>query len=286
MELRHVQYFIAVAEELHFGKAAQRLSMSQPPLSQQIQHLEKELNVQLFERNRREVKLTKAGKALLPEAYKLLEASMSFTGTAIRVKEGRLGELSIGCISTAFYEILPGMLRLFQLHNTEISLSLHEDDTASIYSKLLEGYYDVGILLQSKIPTGSELDYYSLASEKLVVALPIQHPLASKTNISLTDLANEPFVMCERQVSPQFFDVIIASCLQSGFSPTVMYKANSFQNQLGFVACGLAVAILPQFVSRLHFPGVVHQVLDSVETKVELVLACNSQISIGNKKND
>jgi DNA-binding transcriptional LysR family regulator len=279
MELRHIQSFIAVAEELHFGKAAQRLSMSQPPLSQQIQHLEKLLNVQLFERTRREVKLTNAGKALLPNAYKLLEASISFTDTAIRVKDGRVGKLNIGCISTAFYEILPNLVKSFQLPNPEINLTIREDDTSAIYSKLLEGDYDLGIILQRKMPGEPEIDYYPLVKEKFVVALPTQHHLASKTEVSLRDLSCERFVICERQSSPQLFDLIISSCLAGGFSPKIMYNTNSFQNQLGFVACGFAVAILPQFVSRLNFPGVVYHILNNDDLNIELTLAWNTKFS-------
>lgn len=276
MELRHLQYFLKVAEELHFGKAAKLLGISQPPLSHQIQMLEYELGVKLFERTKREVLLTKTGKLLFPKIYSLLQESENIHHLATLAKEGKEGLISIGCISTAFYEILPSVLRPYREVYPNVAISLEENDTAGIISRILKGDLDIGILLLNKIEP--PLYFHKLCGNKFVVALSKNHPLSSQEIVKMVDFSGESFVICNRAISPQFYDAIIAVCVNAGFSPKLTYEANSIQNQVGFVACKLAVAVVPQFVQNFSLPNVVYRpIQDLPSAAIDLSIVWNPQ---------
>lgn len=260
MELRQIERFVAVAEELHFGRAAQRLGMSQPPLSQQIQALERELGTRLFERTKREVRLTKAGEAMLAEAHRLLDQGDRFRRTARRASTGEIGQLSLGCVTSAFYQILPPILDRFRLICPEVGLSLVEVDTADAMPDLITGRLDLGFIRLDAVDP--PLQMRPLRRDTFVAALPAGHRLARRRKLSLQDLAREEFVIFKRKVSPRFYDSIIDACLRAGFSPDISHESMSIISQVGFIACGLAVGLVPRSIQHMHMPGVVYRNLD------------------------
>lgn len=273
MELRHIKYFIVVAEELHFRKAAERLNMSQPPLSQQIQSLEHELGVQLFERSKREVKLTKEGQAVLKEAYRLIENSERLQSVANQSKQGKTGRLSIGCIASAFPEVLPPIYKAFSSQYPNVELAFEELNTHETLAKLEEGDLDFGFVRINKV--SPPLALYPLLRDQLVVALPEGHRLLSKKTVSLKMLETEPFVIFKRQTSPQFYDSILAACQQADFYPNIVYEGKSMQSHIGYVACGLGVALVPQSIQSVYTSGIVYRNLKEASPLTEISLVWN-----------
>lgn len=260
MELRHVERFVAVAEELHFGRAAKRLGISQPPLSQQIKALEREIGAPLLERTKREVRLTKAGEAMLAEAYHLLDQAARVRRAARRGSVGEIGSLRLGCVTSAFYQILPPILDRFRAQYPDVGLSLKEVDTADAVPDLVNGRLDFGFIRLDAIEP--PLKMRPLRRDSFVAALPVGHALARRRNLALKDLAREEFVIFARKVSPRFYDSIVNACLQSGFSPNIGHESTSILSQVGFVACGLAVGLVPRSVKHLHMPGVIYRELN------------------------
>ncbi|MFM7423709.1 MAG: LysR substrate-binding domain-containing protein, partial [Elainella sp.] len=234
MELRHLRYFIAVAEELHFGRAAERLHMAQPPLSQQIKQLEDLLGFRLFERTKRSVQLTEAGQVFLSETYRLFRQLDQAIETGRQVSRGEKGQLVVGFVSSAAYNVLPDILRRFRSLVPDVRLELHELPTNEQVEWLLEGKIDVGFLRPpiEAVP----LNLITIVREPMVVALPEQHPLGQASEISLTSLANDAFVLFPRPLSPQTYDQIISLCQQAGFSPNVVQEAMQMQTIVSLVA--------------------------------------------------
>ena len=211
MELRHLRYFVAVATELHFGRAAKMLHISQPPLSMQIRALEEELGVTLLHRTRRQVSMTRAGKAFLHDASQILERVDQATLTARRAARGEIGELVAGFISVADYNLLPLVLRECRRRFPLVTLSLRELTTDAQITELMEGRIDVGFLL----PPVSEATIESVAilREPLIAAIPERHPLAkSGETIPLASLSDAPFIMTPRQMAPGLYDDIVRFC--------------------------------------------------------------------------
>jgi DNA-binding transcriptional LysR family regulator len=274
MELRHIQRFIAVAEELHFGRAAQRLGISQPPLSQQIQALEAEIGAKLFERTKREVRLTKAGEAMLVEAYRLVDQGERVKRAARRASAGEIGRLTLGCVTSAFYQILPPILDRFRAKYPEVGLSLREVDTADAVPDLQAGRLDFGFIRLDAVE--EPLKMLPLRRDAFVAALPEKHALARRRKLALKDLAQEDFVIFARRVSPRFYDSIVNACLSAGFSPSIAHESTSILSQVGFVACGLAVALVPRSVKHLHMPGVTFRELDQTIPLTDIALVWRS----------
>lgn len=274
MELRHVKYFVVVAEELHFGHAAKRLGISQPPLSQQIQALEREVGARLFERTKHEVRLTRAGHAMLAEAYRLLEQTERVRSAARQADAGLVARLNVGCVSSAIYDILPPILDRLHTEHPEIGLSLREYDTAAAVVALLQGRLDVGFLRLDKVD--APLKLRPVRHDCFVAALPARHRLARRRRISLRNLAGEPLVINSRQVSPRPYDRIIAACHKAGFNPNLAYESASVQSQIGFVACGLGIALVSRLIQRWRIPGVVYRELDKPIRATDVSLVWNA----------
>lgn len=270
MELRQIQRFVAVAEELHFGRAARRLRMSQPPLSQQIQALERELGAALFERTKRSVHLTKVGEAMLAEAYRLLEQGERVRNAAQRASAGEIGRLNLGCVTSAFYQILPPILDRFRARYPEVGLSLREIDTADALPELASGRLDFGLIRLDAVEEPFKMR--PLRRDAFVIALPAEHALARRHKLALKDLAREEFVIFSRKVSPRFYDSIISACLKAGFSPNIAHESTSILSQVGFVACGLAVGLVPRSVKHLHMPGVIYRELSETIPLTDIAL--------------
>lgn len=279
MELRHLRYFVAVAEELHFGRAAQRLGISQPPLSQQIKQLEQDLGTRLFERTRHKVTLTPAGDTLLAEAYRLLEQADRLRSVARETRAGVLSRLSIGCLPSVFYDVLPPILdRLHTLH-PEIGLSLRDIEMPSAISELRDGKLDVAFLRVPRVD--APLEARRIMDDHFVAALPSRHPLARRRSISLAQLADQPLVAYSRSMSPSSLDRILDAFTKAGYTPNFAYHGATIQSQIGFVACGLGIALVPGIVQHWRIPKVVYRPLEQPIMAIAVSLVWNSRRTSG-----
>jgi DNA-binding transcriptional LysR family regulator len=254
MEIRHLRYFTAVAENLHFGLAARQLNISQPPLSQQIRELEEELGTQLLWRNKRRVELTDAGRVFLQETKLILEQASHAVRAVQRTSRGEIGRLVIGFVMSATCSVLPEILRTFQKRYPGVELVLKESTTGEGLAALKEKKMHLCFL---RTPVRDEaLSSETLLNETLVLAIPKGHRLSDKANISLRSLADEAFILFPRSDGPGFHDLILSLCHQSGFSPRVVQEAAQMQTILSLVAGGIGVALVPQSVQTLRREGV------------------------------
>ena len=273
MELRHLRYFVAVAEELHFSRAAERLHVAQPPLSQQIRKLEDELGVRLLERTRRRVQLTDAGRVVLEEARRTLSQAERVLNAARGAAEGSVGLLRVGFSSSAPYTTLPAILRTFRARFPGVVLNLVERSTEEQVGMLAAGALDVGFL-RRPIPDAPEsLVVRTILHEPLILALPQEHRLRRQRSIPVRSLAGEPFVLFPRQAAPGLYDEIMALCRRSGFVPRVAQEAVQMQTIVSLVSAGLGVAIVPASMRRLHREHVAYRPLGAGRVMTELAVA-------------
>lgn len=244
MKLAQIRQFITLAETLNFRKAADRLSMAQPPLSVSIRKLEEELGVDLFQRDSGVI-LTEAGKLLLEDARKTLFYSNEMVRNAKLAKSGDGGILRIGFVGSATYTLLPRILPKFRERYPGIELQLIESNGASILSKLEAGELDVGFV-RTPVITSGNIELLSIEKDVLALALPSHHPLAkSKRGIQLEELAGSPFVMYSPEEVPGMHALILLLCQKSGFLPKAAQEAIQVQTVLSLVASGLGVALVP-----------------------------------------
>lgn len=271
MELRHLRYFVAVAEELHFGRAAVRLSIAQPPLSQQIQQLESELGVRLFVRARPRIALTDAGKAFLPAAREVLARAEAAVEAARRADRGELGALRIGFAGSAIYDMLPLMVRVYRERHPDVRVTLREMNTLEQVEALEMGMLDTGFL---RMPVRSPaLALEVVRREPFIVALPEGHPLAALERIPPRALADEPFILLPRHWQSGFYDEVIAFCRAQGFSPRVVQEATELHTIVGLVMAGLGVSLVPASLHHLREQGVAYRPLEGDPPVAEMALA-------------
>jgi DNA-binding transcriptional LysR family regulator len=273
MELRHLRYFVAVAEELHFSRAAQRLHIAQPPLSQQIRQLEDELGVRLLERTRRHVQLTDAGRLVLEEARRTLAQADRVIGTARRAAEGSAGFLRIGFSSSAPYTTLPAILRAFRTEFPDVALSLFERSTEEQIDLLAAGAIDVGFVRRPIENAPESLVARTILREPLIIALPHDHRLRRLPSVSMRSLARESFILFPRQAAPGLYDQILSLCRRSGFTPRVAQEAVQMQTIVSLVSAGLGVAIVPASMRQLHRERVAYRTLGAGRVMTELAVA-------------
>ncbi len=277
MELRHLRYFIAVADELSFSRAAERLRIAQPPLSQQIQALETELDVQLFDRKKRPLQITPAGHAFLAEARITLTTLEQAVHQAQRIHQGELGYLTIGFTSSIANGVLPNILRTFRQQYPEIKLILREVNSAEQVQKLRDKQADIVFVYQNlSLLKAYDLAVLPLLQEALVVALPQKHPLATRSIISVADLTQEEFIMPLHQVVSGLSDQIYSLCAQAGFVPQVAQEAVFTITILGLVAGEMGISILPASVQNLQRTGVVYRLIQEQTTTNQLAAAWRS----------
>ena len=270
MELRHLRYFVAVAEELHFGRAAKRLYIAQPPLSLQIQQLEEELGVSLFKRTNRRVELTDAGQAFLDEAYKILAHVEQAKLLAQRAARGEIGKLALGFVSSAAFELLPHLLSAYREQHPQIHVSLHEMEKDEQIAALFARQIQVG-LLRPPVDS-SELYSEIILREPLLLALPAQHPLVSKAQISILDLANETFVLQPRHWTLGLYDHVMNLCHLANFSPNVKQEAADTYLIIGLVAANMGISLVPASAQSLRSQGVVYRPLEGDITQIEMAM--------------
>lgn len=272
MELRHLRYFVTVAEELHFGRAAEKLHMSQPPLSIQIRALEDELGVTLFKRTQRHVSLTHAGQAFLQEARKILAQVEQAVLTTRRAGRGEIGELAVGFISVADYNLLPIVLREFRRRFPLVNLTLRESTTDVQMQDLIAGRIDVGFVLPPISAPG--IESVEVLSEPLIAALPQRHPFAARPGrIALSGLAGSPFILFPRRMAPGLYDAVVSFCRSAGFSPRVEQEAVQMQTIVSLVSAELGVALIPASLKNLQRTGVVYKALREPSPMTEIHLA-------------
>lgn len=272
MELRHLRYFVAVAEELHFGKAAERLRIAQPPLSRQIRDLERELGTPLFVRGARRVELTPAGRAFLPEARLTLAQAERAQRTAQRAAHGETGRLRVGFVDAATLSgVLPEVLAFFRMHLPSIGLSLLEMDPPQQADALRDGRIDLGIVQSPPADAEQWLRVESVFQDPLIAALPRGHRLASRSRIVVADLANEAFVLVPRPVAPTLYDDVIARCRAAGFSPRIVQEAIGWQTVLSLVTAGMGVALVPGSLGAQRQRAVVYRPVADLRTNMELL---------------
>lgn len=272
MELRHLRYFVALAEELHFGRAAAKLHISQPPLSMQIRALENELGVTLLNRTQRHVSLTQAGAALLGEARHILARVEQAVLTTKQAGRGEIGELAIGFISVADYNVLPVVLREFRRRFPLVNLTLRESTTDAQIRDLLAGRIDVGFALPPI--NDPSLESVSILREPLIAALPEKHPLARKPGkLALEKLKDAPFILFPRTNAPGLYDDVVSCCKAAGFSPRVEQEAIQMQTIVSLVSAELGVALIPASLTNLQRTGVTYKSLKSGSPLTEVRLA-------------
>lgn len=276
--IRHLWLFLAVAEEQNFGRAAKRLGMSQPPLSEQIQVLEHALKVKLFDRSRRGATLTPVGAAILPAVRKFAEQLERLELAVEEAVAGQTGMLTIGAISTAMFDVLPGLIEQLKHAYPQLTVSVREIDSVEAVPALESGDIDLAFArLDGDL--GHTIRSLPLLEDRLMVALPGDHPLASRTRISLASLANEPLVMFSRKVSPVYFDNLIATCRASGFSPRVLHEVRSVASQIAFVSYGQGIALVPAALKKLAPDNVVFRPLSQQLNVVTTAVAWNAERS-------
>jgi DNA-binding transcriptional LysR family regulator len=274
-ELRQLRYFVAVAEELHFGRAAKRLGIAQPPLSQQIQRFERSISVQLFERTRRSVTLTPAGEALLPEAIDLLARADRALEIVQDIAFGRAGRLTIGFVGSASMLVLPELLKAFRGRYPGVELELIELTTNDQYAALEEGRIQIGCVRTplANAPFSSAL----ISRERLVLALPDNLFEEVPDPVPLEAMAEAPFIMPPRRLGHSFHDIARAACSRAGFTPRVVQEAIQMQTILGLVAAGIGVALVPESMGRIPRDGVICRRLTDADAYSDLVLVWNER---------
>jgi DNA-binding transcriptional LysR family regulator len=246
MELRHFRYFVAVAEELHFTRAAKRLHMEQPPLSQQIQALEAELGVTLFRRSKRHVALTEAGQRFLINVKRILAETEQAIDEVRRVARGELGELRIGfSTSLPFTSILPRVLRDYRLAYPHVTLTLREMFTVDQFDALQRGHIDIGLIRYRGTEASSDLMLREIRQDPLRLVVNVADPLAQRDGVALAELKDHGFIVYPRGTGTTLTLVVRQLCLAAGFEPIVAQEAREPMAQIGFVAAGLGIAILP-----------------------------------------
>jgi LysR family transcriptional regulator, benzoate and cis,cis-muconate-responsive activator of ben and cat genes len=276
MELRHLRYFLAVAEELNFSRAAHRLNMAQPPLSQQIMQLETHLGVQLFERETRPIRLTVAGLTLLDQARPLikrfdqLEIKMQLMGS------GDTGSLAIGFIASAMYELLPSVLKIFRSKFPRVHLDLTEMTGLEQEEALHEHSIDVAFIRGES--TDEDFQGHVLVQEPLVVAVPAQWEMAKQGTLSIKSLSDQPFILYPTKPDPSYANFVKAACREAGFEPRVVQEANELQTAASLVASGIGIALMPASIKMLQRVGVAYIPLKEPGLR--------SVISVLHRKND
>jgi DNA-binding transcriptional LysR family regulator len=267
MELRHLRYFSVLAEELHFGRAARRLSISQPPLSVAIRQLEESVGARLFERNSKEVRLTHAGEALRISARRLLLQAEEAALEARDVAAGSAGRLRIGFVGAMLYRGLPQALRAFQVRHPAVRITLAELNSGVQIAELLHDRLDLGFVHTSRMPP--ELQHRLLLSEPFVCCLPSGHALARKRVLAPADLRNQPFVLFSREASPDYHERILSICADAGFLPEVRHEVRHWLAVVSLVSQGMGVALVPQAMRHSALRGAVFRPLDRAVAQSE-----------------
>ncbi|GBD46937.1 LysR family transcriptional regulator [Methylopila sp. Yamaguchi] len=260
-EFTHLRCFVAVAEELHFGRAARRLNMTQPPLSRQIQLLEHLLEAKLFERSNRRVALTPSGRAFLPEARRLLQLAEGAAMSIRRIGVGEAGTVTIGFTAASGYDFLPRIVRELRAELATVDLVLREAVTSAQLDALASGRLDIALVR----PPVRRASFRSriVLREPMILALPAGHPMAARDVIDLHDLGDEPVISYSPFEARYFHDLVLSLFGAAGVQPTITQHVSQIHSVLALVRIGLGLALVPEAAAKLRFDGVVHRPIRS-----------------------
>ena len=274
MELRHLRAFLAVAETRNFTRAAERLHLSQPPLSQHIQTLEAELGVRLFERGRNGASLTAAGQAQLPQAQGILDLVARATQQAQRAGRGEAGSLAVGFAgSMPFSVVMPQLLHDFRAAWPEVELQLREQPSRQQLDDLLAGRLDLGFIRPTQHEQGGTLQTRLMLREPLLVALHANHPLAGRASLRLRQLRDEPFILYSASMGSGLRELTLALSLKAGFSPRVVQEVHEMPTLISLVSAGIGVGLVAASMQRAQMPYVRYVALDDPGAHSDIVLA-------------
>lgn len=272
IELRHLRYFLAVADTLHFSRAAERLGIAQPPLSQQIKRLEQILGHRLFDRSTRGVKLTLAGQLLAERARSTLEKIQDDLAQVRRLGRGEEGTLTVGFSGSVVFTDLPAAIEAYRRRYPKVELRLRELSTSAQIAALLDGTLDLAFLRDGDPTEGIQIS--TLLRERYVAVLPESHLLARRRVLRVRDLGQQPFVFFARRMGPLAFDRTVACCERSGFRPNIVQDAPQWPTLVRLVAAGLGVSLAPACLAKVAIPGAVYR---------EVHAACRTTIDLGIK---
>jgi len=272
VELRHLRYFRAVAEELHFGRAAERLHIAQPPLSQQIRILERELGVSLLTRSTRRVELTAAGEAYLRRAIAILDAVDDAGHQARRIGVGIEGHLTIGCVGSATYSVLPQLVRALRDELPHVELGIHGEMLAPAQLEAVLAR-DIDIALLRPPVDDAAIRSETLRRDRLIVALPAEHPLTHRDVLHIAELRGEDLIAHAGQGRSVMGALLYAICADAGFSPRVQHEVSETSTLVTLVAAGLGIAVVPAPTAELDIAGVAYRPLEPASLGIDLVAA-------------
>jgi DNA-binding transcriptional LysR family regulator len=272
VELRHLRYFRAVAEELHFGRAAERLHIAQPPLSHQIRQLERELGVELLTRSTRSVELTPAGQAYLERVVSILDAVSDAGEQAVRIASGIEGRLSIGCVGSATYSLLPELVRTLHTRLPDVEVRVRGEMLAPAQlSALLAGEIDLALLRPPVSTAGVSIE--TVRRDRLVVVLPEGHRLSERRQLRIDDLREEDFVVHAGRSRSVMNNLLITVCADAGFTPRIRHEVEETSTLVTMVAAGLGLAIAPHPTTALNIAGVCYRSMVPATLGIDLVAA-------------
>jgi DNA-binding transcriptional LysR family regulator len=269
LELRHLHYFHAVAEERHFGRAAMRLGIAQPPLSQQIQRLEETLGVELFDRSQRRTRLTAAGRALAARVPAVLEAAAALRDDAQQAARGRTGVLRVGVGASAALAILPELIARFRASNPRVVVRLDDATSRPHVERLRQRLIDVALMREVVELEGVRATI--VREESLLAVLPRTHRFARRLALRLAELGGEPFVLFPRDSSPTLYDELHAACARAGYTPRVVDQATEWPTVAGMVAAGIGITIAPESVAVMPREGAVYVRLRDADVRARLL---------------
>ncbi|MFE3182922.1 LysR family transcriptional regulator [Streptomyces violascens] len=272
LPLPQLHAFVVLAEELHFGRAATRLGIAQPPLSQQIRRLEDKVGHALFSREPGRIALTPAGRELLPAARQALISVTDGLAAAREVGGGRAGRLRIGFAASLALTVLPGLLRSFREGFPAVRLDIREMTTVPQLTALREGTIDIG-LLREPHAGDTELGFATVLTERFVAVLPSAHPLAAQRAVRVEQLAGSPFVLLPRAVGPPLYDRITDLCTAAGFTPHVVQHAVEWQTVCALVETGLGVSLAPESIRRIRLKGVAFRRIEPGTARTRVAVA-------------
>ncbi|WP_027013806.1 LysR family transcriptional regulator [Comamonas composti] len=255
MELRQLRYFLVLAEELHFSRAAQRLAISQPPLSVAIRQLEDELGAQLFERSSKEVRLTAAGAHLREQAQSIMDQTQRVKQDMRAMGQGLRGRIRLGFVGSSVYRGLPEALKSFAVEHPLVRIDMLELNSAEQALALQQGRLDLGLLHATRAPAG--LQAHTLVIEPFLACLPAEHALAGQDRLQVAQLAHERLVLFSREVSPDYHEQIWQICHSAGFAPDLRHEVRHWLSVLSLVSLGQGVSLVPACLQRVNFPGLV-----------------------------
>ncbi|MBX3475908.1 MAG: LysR family transcriptional regulator [Planctomycetes bacterium] len=278
MEFRHLRCFVALADELHFGRAARRVAMSQPPFSVNIRQLEEAVGARLFERDSRGVRLTAAGEAFRPHATSLLSKAEEAKALAREVDAGAIGRLRVGFVGSMLFRGLPAMLQRFRASQPRIELVLHELNSQEQIQALASDELDLAFLHTDRVqpPLTAQL----ISEEQFVACMPEGHPAAARRRIALASLSDEPFVLFSRAASPDYHARIIGMCHQAGFDPRIGHEVRHWLSVVAVVAQGMGVSLVPSPMERSGIRGAVFRPLSDAAMLSTVFAVWNPEVDL------